>query len=177
MNIYGIVITASIGAATGIALKLYYDNLKKKEENRRKQVEILSNGVEIKVDKDIVDEAIKTTVDRVVTHEVREACNTAVFKVKADIHQEIKSTVNSIYSDIESSVKKELNMQLKNIDIVDAKKEVIRKAKERVAEKFEDNLDEVLEKYNRDLDNISKIYSSIAQTLKKDEKTVALKID
>ena len=177
MNIYGIVITAGIGAAAGIALKLYSDNLKKKEENRRKQVEILSNGVEIKVDKDIVDEAIKTTVDRVVTHEVKDACNAAVFKVKADIHQEIKSVVDSVYSDIESSVKKELNTQLKNIDIADAKKEVIRKAKERVAEKFEDDLDEVLDKYNRDLDNISKIYSSIAQTLKKDEKTVALKID
>lgn len=177
MNIYGIAITGAVGIGIGIAIKLYSDNLKKKEAYRKEQVEILSKGVEIKVDQDIVDEAVKTTVDRVVTHEVRQACNTAVFAVKSDIHKEIRDAVDRAYSDIESDVKKEINSQLRSLDISDAKKEVIRKAKERVAEKFEDELDGVLEKYNKDLDNITKIYSSIAKSVSKDEKTVALKID
>lgn len=177
MNIYGIAITGVVGIGVGIAIKLYSDNLKKKEAYRKEQVEILANGVEIKVDPDIVDEAVRTTVDRVVTHEVKQACNTAVFKVKSDIHQEVKAAVDSAYSEIESDVRKEIKTQLRSIDISDAKKEVIRKAKERVAEKFEEDLDDVLDKYNKDLDNITKIYSSIAKSVSKDDKTVALKID
>lgn len=177
MNIYRIAITGAVGIGIGIAIKLYSDNLKKKEAHRKEQVEILSKGVEIKVDKDVVDEAINSTVDRVVTHEVRQACNSAVFKVKADIHQDVKAAVDRVYSDIESDVRKEIDSQIRNLDISNAKKEVIRKAKERVAEKFEEELDGVLEKYNKDLDNITKIYSSIAKSVSKDDKTVALKID
>lgn len=177
MNIYGIAITGAVGIGVGIAIKLYSDNLKRKEAHRKEQVEILSKGVEIKVDQDIVDEAVKTTVDRVVTHEVKQACNSAVFKVKADIHQEIRAAVDRVYSDIESDVRKEIDSQVRNLDISGAKKEVIRKAKERVAEKFEENLDDVLDKFNTDLNNVTKIYSSIAKSVSKDDKTVALKID
>ena len=176
-NIYKIAITASVGLGVGFGLKLYSDDLKKKEAYRREQVRLLANGVEIKVDKDIVDEAISTTVERVVTHEVKAACNTAVYKVRSDISKDVKSTIDSVYSDIENDVKKEIERQIKNLDIAEAKKEVIKKAKERAAEKFEEDLDELLDKYNRDLDNITKIYSSIAKSVSKDDKVLSLKID
>ena len=175
--IFGVIIAATVGSSAIIGAKAYSDAVKRKEEYRREQIKLLSNGVEIKVDKDVVDDAINTTVDRVVTHEVKAACTTAVFKVKADIHKDVKEAVEAAYSDIEDDVKREIEKQIRNIDIADTRKEVIKKAKERVAEKFEEDLDGVLDKYNRDLENISKIYSSIAKSVSKDEKTLALKIE
>ena len=86
--------------------------------------------------------------------------------------------MNTAYSDLKGDVQKEMERQLGNIDISDVRKEVIRRAKERAAEKFDSDLKEVLNTYNRDLENISKIYSSIAEKMDttNKEKSVNLNI-
>ena len=62
----------------------------------------------------------------------------------------------------------ELTNQIKRLDIKDVEQEVISKAKEAVAEKFDRRLDGLLDEFNANLNNVQKIYSSIAKSMSKE---------
>ena len=47
--------------------------------------------------------------------------------------------------------------------------EVVQKAKEQIAEKFDDKLDDLLEEFNGNLQNVGKIYKSIARSFSKED--------
>jgi len=169
--IAGIIGIAAAGAAA-IGLKMYHDY-------KERQVEVMANGIEIEVDGDLVKEAIDRRIDKIVRREVDATAAQAVAQVRSDIRREVKDSVNLAYSDLKNDVEKELTRQVGEVDISDIRKEVVRKAKERAAEKFDSDLKSVLEAYNRDLENISKIYSSIAEkmdTTGNKEKSVNLNI-
>lgn len=169
--IAGIIGIAAAGGAA-VAVKMYYDF-------KERQIEVMANGIEIEVDEALVKEAIDRRIDKVVKREVDATATQAVAQVRSDIRKEVKDSVNLAYSDLKSDVEKELARQVGEVDISDIRKEVVRKAKERAAEKFDTDLKEVLETYNRDLENISKIYSSIAEkmdTSANKEKSVNLNI-
>ena len=55
------------------------------------------------------------------------------------------------------------------IDESKLKKEVVQKAKEQIAEKFDDKLDDLLEEFNGNLQNVGKIYKSIARSFSKED--------
>ena len=59
-------------------------------------------------------------------------------------------------------MEEETAKKVAKIDISSLKKEVVKKAKEAVAEKFDDSLDEVLSEFKDNLGNVAKIYQSIA---------------
>ena len=45
----------------------------------------------------------------------------------------------------------------------------MQKAKEQIAEKFDDKLDDLLEEFNGNLQNVRKIYKSIARSFSKED--------
>lgn len=128
-------------------------------------IDNLSKDITVDLPDRIVEKAVDKAVDREAHRAVSEAANKTVKTITNDIHKEVKNAVNTAYSDLKDDVSKEMKRQVEKIDISDLRKDVIKAAKERVAEKFDDDLDEILNKYNTDLSNVSKIYKSIADKM------------
>lgn len=127
-------------------------------------VDDLSSNTEVTISQDILDLALQKAVDREVSY--------ISAKISRDVDKEIRSqikySVEEASSDIKDSVSTELAKQVKNIDISGMEREVIRKAKDAVAEKFDRKLDGILDDFNGNLENVQKIYSSIAKSMAKD---------
>ena len=62
-----------------------------------------------------------------------------------------------------------LRKNIAKIDEARLKREVVTKAKEQIAEKFDDKLDDILDEFNGNLQNVGKIYKSIAKSFSKEE--------
>lgn len=136
-----------------------------KQKKLDEAMKMLEGKVEINVDDHYVKHVIDQTIKNNVNSKIDDACNTAVYKVKSDIYAEVQKSVKAQYADLKASVKKEMERQVGKIDIDDIRSEVIEEAKEKAAEKFDNDLEKVLEKYNENLDNVNKIYENIAKTL------------
>ena len=65
---------------------------------------------------------------------------------------------------METSVTREIEKQIKEINIDSVKDEVVEKAKEAASEKFNDSLDDVLNEFKERLNSITKVYKSIEDT-------------
>lgn len=122
---------------------------------------------EVEVSDEIINNAVKKAVKKEVTGKVKEACDNAVSKVADDIRSEVKAAVTSSYNDIRSDVSKEVEKQVGEINIESVRNEVIQKAKDQAARKFDNDLASVLTKYDDQLSNVTKIYSSIANIISK----------
>ena len=68
------------------------------------------------------------------------------------------------YESMETSVTRELEKQIMEINIDSLKDEVVEKAKEAASEKFNDSLDDVLNEFKERLNSITKVYKSIEET-------------
>ena len=150
---------AAIGYAFNLSMKM-----KKVAEKLDTTVDKISENVEVDISKALVDQAVEKAVNREAKEVVKRAASDAVNKVSKDMHETVKQAVKESYSDVKDAVKDELMKQVNRLDLNDLKREVISSAKERVAEKFDDDLSSILDKYNADLGNISKIYRSIASS-------------
>lgn len=127
-------------------------------------VDNISDKVEIDIGSYMLDAAIQKAVDREVRY-VSKVLNT---ELNGEIRSQVKKSVDLSATDIKFSVKTEIERQVKNVDISDMEREIIAKAKDAVADKFERKLDNLLEEYNENLQNVKKIYGSIAKTIAKD---------
>ena len=127
-------------------------------------VDDLSEKVDVRVSPDMLDAAVQRAVDK----EVRYVANMITRDLGNDIRSEVKKTVQLSAKDIKTSVGTEIEKQVKNIDISDMEREVVKRAKDAVADKFERKLDSLLEEYNENLQNVKKIYGSIAKSITKD---------
>lgn len=142
-----------------------------------KATDDLSKSIDIDVSNAIIERAVDKAVNEEVGNAVRRAAEKAVSEIKSDIHAQVRMAVTSAYVDVKDSVAKELDRQVDKVDISKIKEEVIERAKEAAAEKFNENLDDILEKFNDDLDNVNKIYKSIARSISKhDDRELVFRI-
>lgn len=137
-----------------------------------KKIETIENTVGVAIDKvtdktvvNISDAIIETAVQRAVNRELQSVINSVNRRLYADITREVRESVDTSYSEIKSAVSDEVAKQVKNIDIRNIEREAVAKAKDAIAEKFDNKLDGLLEEFNDNLTNVSKIYSSIAKTM------------
>lgn len=140
-------------------------------------IDSMSANIEVDVPKNIVEQAIDKAVDLEVGAAVTCATDDVIKAVKNDIHKEVDSAVRAKYSDIEKSISEELSQRISRIDMKKMTDTVMEKAEQKIVDKFDDSLDELLEKFNHNLDNISRIYGSVADTVRKsNDKEVTLKL-
>lgn len=154
----------AIGYATYVNVKM--DRLASKLD---KTIDDLSGDIKVDVSDALVERAVDRAVEREVGITVRNATATVTREIKADIHKEVKASVQSAYSDIKTSVTKEVERQVGNIDISSIRKEVVEKGKQAAVDKLNSSLDEILNKFNDDLHNVSRIYESIANRMTRDD--------
>lgn len=132
-----------------------------------KSIDDLSTSIDVDIPQYMIDKAVSKAVDRSVERAVRDATSIAVNAVKNDIHKEVQTSVNNAYADISASVTNKIASEVSKINMKQLSSSVTAKAEEKIIEKFEGNLDDVLEKFNRNLDNTGKIYESIANSISK----------
>ena len=153
-----------LGIGVGIA-GLYF--AARTAEKMDKAVNDLSKNIDIDVSDSIVGKAVEKAVDRAAGEAVSRESRNAVERIKADIHAEVKKAVDAAYSDLKGDVAKEMDRQVANVDLKKIADEITDKATEKVMARIDDDLDDILDKYNSHLEKVTKVYSSITDTLSK----------
>jgi len=121
----------------------------------------LSIKTPIEVKETIVEAATQKAVDR----EVEQTARIAIRRLSDEIKQQVKTYVDSAYTDIRKSVSDEIATQVQHINMTKLEDDVVKKAKEAIAEKFDSKLDYLLDEFNSNLNNVSKIYRSITKSI------------
>lgn len=132
-------------------------------------IDRLANDTEIDIPDKVINQAVQRAVDREAGYAVQKATDVIVSGVKHEITEKVSAAVNAKYSDISDDVTSEIAKNVARIDESRLKKEVIKKAKEQIAEKFDGKLDDILEEFNGSLQNVGRIYKSIAKSFSKED--------
>lgn len=164
----------SFGSLGGIALVCgaviwgLYSNFKmnKVANNLKTSVDELANGID---PSQVTDTMLASAVDKAVSNEfgprIEKAASKCVKDISDDIKAKVTRCVNEAHDDVRGEVKEALMRKVDDVDISKIRSEVIREAKDKAAQKFDDDLNGVLASYNEELGKVSRIYGSIADTL------------
>lgn len=106
-------------------------------------IDNLANNTEIDIPAKVIDQAVQKAVER-------------------ESYSAVKRATEEVVAD-------QIAKNVARIDESKLKKEVVQKAKEQIAEKFDDKLDDLLEEFNGNLQNVGKIYKSIARSFSKED--------
>lgn len=164
-EIWGVVclVIGGLGIGYAIASKEKTNRLCKSIDRSFKDLE---KNMEVTVPEAIVEKAMKDAAE----NEVYRAIQTTSAQVREDIKKkmdaEIKSSINAAYSDTKSLVSDELAKKASDIDINRLRTDVTNEAKEAVLKKLDYNLEEILSDFKDNLGKISKIYGSVADSLR-----------
>lgn len=127
-----------------------------------RSVKELSSNIDVDISEAVVNRAVTKAIERETELAANRATTNVVNAIESDISSQVRKAVNETYQDIKKSVVEETAKKVEKIDISALKKEVVEKAKEAAADKFDDSLDEVLSDFKDNLGNVAKIYQSIA---------------
>lgn len=117
----------------------------------------------------MVERAIEGAVKREVAAAVKKATEEVIAAAERDIRKEVTAEVERQYTSISDGVTDEIANRVARIDEAKLRKEVVEKAKQQIADKFDDKLDNLLEEFNGNLQNVGKIYKSIAKSFSKED--------
>lgn len=157
-----------IGVLTVIGGVCYVGYLHNKINKLSSMIDVAVDDLSSKTQVNISDAVLDLAVQKAVDREVGYISNRITRDLNLEIRTQVKHTVNASSSDIKKSVSAEIASQVKSIDISDMEREVVNKAKDAVAEKFDRKLDSLLDDFNDNLNNVRKIYSSIEKSIAKD---------
>jgi len=127
----------------------------------------ISRRTTVDVSNTIIEKAVEQAAEREVHRTIKLATAIVLKNITDEIHSDVKTAVSSSKEKISESVAKEISKQVARIDIDDLKRAVRSEAKEHILEKFDGSLDSMLEDHNQNLSNLTKIYSSMAETMAK----------
>lgn len=128
-------------------------------------VDAIADKVEINVQDEVVEEAIKLAANRYAHDAVRNIEKDILNETRKEIAAEVKKSVDLAYANLKAGVKEELDRQIRDIDISGIKKQVIEEASEKAKDKFSNELDSIAARFSSDLESSSKIYKTIADKL------------
>ena len=132
---------------------------------RKAKVSEIAKNLSVDIPEKVLEEAVNRAAEEEARSAIFRINNKIIRSYEDDIRKEVQKEVERQKASLKSDVKEELERKVKRIDIDDIRKEVIDEAKDKVARKFEHDLDDILDKHNDELDKITRIYSSIADKL------------
>lgn len=130
-------------------------------------IDDLANNTNVDIPEAMVKRAVERAVESEAQRAVTRATHMAVQEIKTDIHKQVTAAVEKEYDRIKDSVLREITDEASKINIDRVRTEVENEAKRKALEKFDISLDGILTNFNDNLKNTSKIYSSIANSLTK----------
>ena len=158
----GICILGLLGVGYAIGV---HSKMKTVCEKLDTSIDRLANETEVDIPAKVIDQAVQRAVDR----ESYSAVKRVMDDVKREIESRVGAAVKEHYDAISDGVTDQIAKNVAKIDEGRLKKEVVQKAKEQIAEKFDDKLDDILEEFNGNLQNVGKIYKSIAKSFSKED--------
>lgn len=135
-----------------------------------KAVDDLAKDINTHVTDAIVNSAVEKAVDREASRAIYNATSDVVSEMKKDMRLQIREHIDGYCVDLKSMVKEEMNRQVKKISVEEIRQEVIADAKDEAAKRFKADLDKILEQHNEELNKVTEIYSSIAKSMRGDNK-------
>lgn len=162
-GVFGLGLVA-IGYAVGI-----HSCMKAVADKLDTSIDKIANDTEVEIPSKLIEQAVQKAVDRESYTAVRRATDVVVNGLKKEIGDQVSTAVKASYDSIADGVTSEIAKNVAKIDEARLKREVVTKAKEQIAEKFDDKLDDILEEFNGNLQNVGKIYKSIAKSFSKEE--------
>lgn len=138
------------------------DNLSKKLDTSVKGLKDLTAD---KIKDAIVEKAIKEAADEQVSGYIAKVQNEVMASAKEKLNDEARRAVKEAQNDIQSTVAERISKEAELIDIDDLRKTVRKKAEERIVNKFDGSLDDLLGKFNENLGNVQRIYGGIANAI------------
>lgn len=130
-------------------------------------IDDLANNTNVDIPEAMVKRAVERAVESEAQRAVTRATYMAVQEIKTDIHKQVTAAVEKEYDRIKDSVLREITDEASKINIDRVRTEVENEAKRKALEKFDVSLDGILTNFNDNLKNTSKIYSSIANSITK----------
>lgn len=136
-----------------------------------KAIDDVSKDIPVDVSEAIVERAVEKAANRKIERAIDRASEETIEFINRNISQRVGSAIHKQYAELKDSVSSEIAKQVADIDISKLKRDVEQKAKEAIVEKFDGKLDSLLDDFNQNLSNVSKIYSSIAESMKRERGT------
>lgn len=166
----GNVIKALVGAgmtvlgALGIA-----DFFEHRETNKKigMSMKELKNSSVKEIQRNVVESAVRSAAEDSVNEYVRRVNNEVMNDARQKISDETRKAVLNASDSIKKEVSERISTEASLIDMTDLKKSARDKAEEKILNKFDGNLEDLLAKFNDNLSNIQKIYGGIADAISK----------
>lgn len=153
-----------VGYAVGV-----HSKMKAVCEKLDTSIDRLANDTEVDIPAKVIDQAVQRAVERESYSAVKRATDEVLDDAKRAIETQVSVAVKEQYDTISDSVIDQIAKNVAKIDESRLKKEVVQRAKEQIAEKFDDKLDDLLEQFNGNLQNVGRIYKSIAKSFSKED--------
>lgn len=155
------VILVGVGAAAYVGY--LHRKVRKLSYAAKAKIDELAAKVNVDIQDELLERAIRQavhdTTSRIVSQMSRE--------LELEIRSKVRQHIDILTDDTKAAVSLEITNRLSKIDISGMQKEVVEKAKDAIAVKFDSRLDDLLEEFNGNLQNVQKIYSSIAKSMSK----------
>ena len=162
----GICILGLLGVGYAIGV---HSKMKTVCEKLDTSIDRLANDTEVDIPAKVIDQAVQRAVDRESYSAVKRATDEVMDDVKREIESRVGAVVKEHYDAISDGVTDQIAKNVAKIDEGRLRKEGVQTAKEQIAEKFDDKLDDILEEFNGNLQNVGKIYKSIAKSFSKED--------
>jgi len=163
---FGICVLGLLGVGYALGVR---SRMKTMCEKLDISIDKLVSDTEIEIPDRMIGQAVQRAVDRESGCAVKRAAEDIVDNLKQEIAEKVSAAVHAQYVAIADGVTSEIARNVAKIDDRLLKKEVVQKAKEQIAEKFDGKLDDILEEFNGNLQNVGRIYKSIAKSFSKED--------
>ena len=115
----------------------------------------------------LVDAAVESAAETAVNEQLTKLREGALASAKVQMYDEVRKAVTAASSQIKKEVSDRISTEASMIDMTALKKSAREKAEEKILNKFDGNLEDLLSKFNDNLGNIQKIYGGIADAISK----------
>lgn len=142
------------------------------------KVNEVSDNMEIDIPEAIVKVAVDNAVKKEAEYQVKNATTRVIFDIESSIENKVNKAIEERYSDISKSVGTRIVKELSNMDLSKLRKQVREDAAEKVADKLENELDDIVAKFTNNLNSISMIYEKMADKMstKTDDNEIKIRL-
>lgn len=164
-------VVLAFGAAFGTALLVALGIDINEHRKVAKKVGMAANELKAAsvhdIQQGIVEQAVKAAAEENVASCIRTVKNEVMNDAREQIGKEVKQAVRDCEAVTQKEVLDKISQEASRIDMVELKKSARDKAEQKILDKFDGNLEDLLEKFNDNLSNVQKIYGGIADAITK----------
>lgn len=122
------------------------------------------------IQQSIVESAVKSAATEKVSDYMSRVKNEVLADARQKLADETRKAVKEAGETIQKEVGERISTEASLIDLTELKKSARDKAEEKILNKFDGNLDDLLAKFNKNLSNVQDIYEGIANAINKGKK-------